>query len=438
MTDGCRAGEEADPPTPSAELETLRALRSATEAITSTKRLDDLFDAVGEHVSRIVSYHSLRLFLYDEQTRELYPAAIATTREDYREVDLSMPQLRMKLGQGVTGMVAATRTGEVVYDLSTHPHVYYPPGVAAVDEESYIGVPLVFRDELVGALTLSKYGRAVFDEHQLGVLEVLAVPIAAAVAHARAEDAEQRAREQEARLRRLHGSFVGNISHELRTPLTTALGFLELAIDRHGDSELLPDLLERSREGIERLRDLIEKLLEAVAIEAGQQELRLGEHRAGDLIDRAAARSEVPAARLTVTGDLDAVIVVDGVRIAHVISELLENALKYGPRRGMISVTAHDASESFQLDVRDEGGGIPGELAEAIFDRFVQGESGLTRRHGGAGIGLSLARSIARWHGGELSAVPGSPTRFHLSLPQLPKGDARDLDGAGGGGTAEP
>jgi signal transduction histidine kinase len=265
---GGRAGDGAVPPASSTEVQTLHALRAATEAITSTKRLDDLFEAVGEHVSSIVPYHSLRLFLFDEATQELYPAALSTTREDYREVDLAMPQLRLKLGQGVTGMVATTRTGEVVYDLSTHPHVYYPPGVAAIDEESYIGVPLEFRDELVGVLTLSKYGQAEFDEHELGLIEVLAVPIAASLAHARAEDAEQRAREQEARLRRLHGSFVGNISHELRTPLTLSLGAYKALLK----SQLARDCEDVILSGMRntgRLLYLVNELLELAKFDSG-------------------------------------------------------------------------------------------------------------------------------------------------------------------------
>ncbi len=407
---------------------TLEALRDAAETISSAKTLESLFDVIGEQVARVVEYHSLRLFLLDEDERELYPAAVCTTVEEYTEVELDRPELRMKLGEGVTGLIGETRTAEVIYDLASHPAVYYPPGIGAVPEESVIGVPLVFRDELIGVITLSREGTFEFDGHQLALMEVLAVPIAGAIAHRRADDAERRARRQEERLRDLHSSFVSNISHELRTPVTTALGFLDIAISRPEETEGLPDLLARARDGIERLRILIERLLEAVAIESNRQQLDLAPHRAHDLLRSAREAAHVPAARLDIEGDLDAVIVVDRVRITSVIAELIENADKYGPDGGRIAVVARDLNERFEVEVGDEGEGIGDEDAEVIFERFVQNDPSLTRSRGGTGIGLSLARSIVRWHGGDLEALPGAPTRFRMALPQAPRANGPAVD----------
>lgn len=93
---------------------TLEALRDAAETISSAKTLESLFDVIGEQVARVVEYHSLRLFLLDEDERELYPSAVCTTVEEYTEVELDRPELRMKLGQGITGLIGETRSAEVI------------------------------------------------------------------------------------------------------------------------------------------------------------------------------------------------------------------------------------------------------------------------------------------------------------------------------------
>lgn len=416
-------GADEDPlATGSSEVSALEALRAASAAITSMRDLDEIFDAFGEHVGRVVPFHSLRLFLHDEETSEIYPVALSTTVPEYEDVDLSLPQLRMPVGHGVTGRIAATRRAEVIDDMAADPDVYYPPGVPPVPRESYIGVPLVFRDELIGVFTLSRRETGEFDVHELALMEVLAVPLAATLAQARAQKAWRRARLQEQRLRSLHRAFVGNISHELRTPLTTALGFLELATTQAEDDVTRNALLDRAQEGLGRLRLLIERLLEAVAVEANRQELVLAEHRVGDLVDRAIAQIDVPASRVAVEGDVEATAVADGVRLTHVIAELVENAAVHGPDAGAIAVRVEETGSTIAITVVDEGEGVREEIAEDIFDRFVQGDPGLTRQGGGAGIGLSLARSTARWHGGELELRPGSPTTFAVILPRLETG----------------
>lgn len=394
----------------------LRTLRSAVATLSATQDLDKLFEDVGEQVALVVPYHTLRLFLYDGEAEELYPVAIHSFVEDAGMSDLSNPDLRLPLGKGVTGHIAATRRGEVVYDLEAHPEAYHIPGTPKV-EESFVGVPLVFRGELVGVITLSKWGLSQFSSDSLALLEVLSVSVAAAIGHRRAIVAEQRAREEQVRLRQLHQSFIANISHELRTPLTTAAGFLEVALARTGDGDANRDLLDRAQQGMRRLRRLIEDLLEAVSLEAGRQQLELGAHQLETLIGRAREEAGLPAERLDLAVRHEEPVVVDARRIVHVLAELFENALKYGPDGGRIAVSASARDSSVLVDVADEGDGIPDDEAETIFQRFTQRDPSLRREQGGTGIGLTLARSIARRHGGDLVVVPTSPTTFRLQLP---------------------
>lgn len=394
----------------------LRTLRAAAATLSATQDLDKLFEDVGEQVALVVPYHTLRLFLYDDAVRELYPVAIHSFVEDAGMSDLANPDLRLPLGKGVTGHIAATRKGEVVYDLEAHPEAYHIPGTPKV-EESFVGVPLVFRGELVGVITLSKWGLSQFSSDSLALLEVLGVSVAAAIGHRRAIDAEQRAREEHVRLQQLHQAFIANISHELRTPLTTAAGFLEVALARTDDGDGNRELLDRAHHGMRRLRRLIEDLLEAVSLEAGRQQLDLGANQLDVLVGRACEEAGLPADRLDLHISHGEPVVVDARRIVHVLAELFENALKYGPDGGRIAVSARTRDGSVLVDVTDEGDGIPHDETETIFQRFTQRDPSLRREQGGTGMGLTLARSIARWHGGDLFVAATSPTTFRLQLP---------------------
>jgi GAF domain-containing protein len=209
----------------------LRAVRTAMATITATGAYDELIETIGDEVGRVVPYHSLRLFFFDDAKRELFPVAIRSTLESTETTDPSSPRLRLPLGRGVTGRIGETREPMLIDDIAAHPDVYYAPGSEPIDE-SFIGVPLVFRDELVGVLTVSQHGIGQYSEEMLALMEILGVAISAAIGNRRAVEAEARARREEERLRQLHTTFIGNISHELRTPLTTALGFLDLARER--------------------------------------------------------------------------------------------------------------------------------------------------------------------------------------------------------------
>lgn len=398
----------------------LSALRRATAALSEADDIPELFRRVAEEVGEVVPYHTLRLFLLDPDTDELVPVAIASDVEDGLE-DLDDPRLRLRVGQGVTGHIAETRRSEIVYDLESHPNAFHIPGTPDI-EESFVGVPLLFRDELVGVLTLTRFGLDQFDESSLAVVEVLAVSIAAAIGHRRAITAEKRARDREVRLQQLHSAFVANIGHELRTPMATASGFLELVRSHVNGDDTLGDFLDGAQKGVEDLRDLIEKLLSFVSIEAGHERLKLERCRIADLLDTARSAADLAGARVQITGDLDAVVVVDARRVGEVLAELFDNALEFGPPGGSVHVHVERDSGVVHFEVSDDGEGIPEEDLEFIFERFTQRDPSLTREHTGAGLGLALARSIARWHGGELTAAAGSPTTFRLTIPEIQSG----------------
>ena len=221
---------------------------------------------------------------------------------------------------------------------------------------------------------------------------------------------------------RMREDFVAAVSHELRTPLTPIKGFAETLL-RHG--ETLP---ANSREEIartiarqaDRLERLITNLLEMTKVERGLRE------RPAGIVDVAAAAEKVVADfRLASSGRTielhlphRALAAGDSLWVEQVVSNLLSNALKYTPPATTISVVVEAAESGVALEVLDRGPGIPLPDHERVFERFRRLDDQTTRATGGAGIGLYIARRLARMMDGDLVVGPSEQgTRMILTLP---------------------
>ncbi|PVY95881.1 sensor histidine kinase [Actinomycetospora cinnamomea] len=234
-------------------------------------------------------------------------------------------------------------------------------------------------------------------------------------AQARAEEAADEARRSEARTRR----FLSDAAHELRTPITGVQTLAESLV-RHPDG----DLERRERLATTLVREtqragaLVADMLELARIEDGAPLDR----REVDLAALAAAEADrvaLLAPALTVRAEGPSVPVdADPGRIAQILANLLENARRHSPPEGTVRITVSRDGPLAVLEVTDEGPGIPPADRERVFDRLVRLDDARTRDAGGAGLGLPIARALARAHGGDLRVVD-APTgaRLRLTLP---------------------
>ena len=222
-------------------------------------------------------------------------------------------------------------------------------------------------------------------------------------------------------------TFLAGISHELKTPLSLILGYAETL--SRTDVKWAPETLRESlaviREEAEHLTHLVNNLLDAARIEAGGLPLHFGEVR----LDRLAERLVSEFRRLdqdhlwAVDFPPDFPLVrADPERIRQVLHNLLSNAAKYSPRRGLIRVAGGVEDERVGVSVSDEGEGIPVELQERIFERFYRGEGqrGVSVQEG-VGLGLYMARAIVEGHGGRIrvESMPEQGTTFTFTLPRM-------------------
>lgn len=219
--------------------------------------------------------------------------------------------------------------------------------------------------------------------------------------------------------------FLATISHELRTPLSAILGWAHVLERGTFDPETLRHGLAAISRNARTQVQLIEDLLDMNRIESGQLRLDRQRIELGGVI-AAAIDSALPVATAkgiglrTVFGPATGVVMGDAARLQQVVGNLLNNAIKFTPAGGQVSVSLSQGEGQARIDVADTGQGIDPAFVERVFERFQQQDPTITRRHGGLGIGLAIVRHLVQLHGGRVGAHSGGPGQgsvFTVTLP---------------------
>lgn len=229
-------------------------------------------------------------------------------------------------------------------------------------------------------------------------------------------------------LERMKSNFLSVVSHELRTPLHSIKGFVEIILmGKTGPvTEIQEDFLKTVRTQTTVLQRMIDDLLEFSRMEAGRVKLHLGEvalpAMAHSVTARLAPLAEEAGLRLSVAlpanlPEIDG----DRTRLEQVLTNLVENAIKFTPAGGQITVGGESLGDRVRLVVADTGIGIPPDEQEKVFDRFYQVDGSERRAYRGTGLGLSICRHIVERHNGriwvESDGAPGRGSRFYVELP---------------------
>jgi len=234
---------------------------------------------------------------------------------------------------------------------------------------------------------------------------------------------------------RLKSEFIANVSYELRTPLNAIVGFAEI-LENQFFGELNERQLEYSRaivESSQRLLTLINDILDLATIEAGYLRLDLGPVDVAALLEsiqtlgHERARNRGIEFRLDCPSDAGE-MVADERRVKQALFNLVSNAFKFTPEGGQVTVSARRVGQEVQLAVVDTGIGIPQEEHARVFGKFERG--GSQGRQSGAGLGLSLVKSLIELHGGwvELDSAPQEGTRVTCHLPVTAQATVLDHD----------
>jgi signal transduction histidine kinase len=241
------------------------------------------------------------------------------------------------------------------------------------------------------------------------------------VAHLEVKIAElSSANERLLAMDRLRTEFYRNISHELATPLTPIVGYLRMLVDAELGELSKPQMkaLKAMDDCVRRLRATLDNLIDVTGLETGKMRFFHREYDFVDAVRRAFAFSadrfaerqitvleETPHGPLPAYGDSD--------RLVRAMVQVLDNAAKFTPERGVVGISVRVHEGSYELVVADTGPGVPPERADAIFEPFYQVDGSATRAYGGVGVGLAIVRRVARGLGGDARVGQGMSVRGH-------------------------
>ena len=371
-------------------------VQAVTDAALAHLEVEELLRVLLPRIRSILRADTCAVLLLDEESNELVARAALGIEE---EVGVRIP-----VGAGFAGKVAAE--GEpMVIDVDEYE--VYNPILRQKHLKSMLGVPLIVRGISLGVLHVGTLEPREFTRDDVELLQLVGERVAIAIERARLH-------EELVQLDQLKLNFVAIASHELRTPATSVYGVLKTLAER-GDEltpELREELLQAGVEQGERLRRLLEELLDlsrldarAIGVEPRPVVLKAV---LADVVDGVLPSSG--AVELDIPDDLAAVV--DPLVLDRVISNLLANAARYG--LPPIRIEAQQRDRHLRVTVEDSGPGIPEELEGRIFDRFARGKG-----ETGHGLGLAIARAYAQAHGGDLVYDPRARgARFELLIPQ--------------------
>ena len=238
--------------------------------------------------------------------------------------------------------------------------------------------------------------------------------------------------------------FVANVSHELRTPLASIRGSVETLLDGALDNpKYARKFTEVINRQVKRLENIVVDLLDLARLESDQQEPEIHPIKLGEMARSCQAALSELASRKGVALELhlpepEPVLHGDRRKLEQAVINLMDNAVKYTPAGGSVSLAVREDEDSVQLVVKDTGLGIPAEHLPRLFERFYRVDKSRSRELGGTGLGLAIVKHVAQVHNGrvEVESTPGRGSEFRVIIPrQAEPGSGnrnRPADGAAG------
>ncbi|MGB7069814.1 MAG: PAS domain S-box protein [Pyrinomonadaceae bacterium] len=290
---------------------------------------------------------------------------------------------------------------------------------------SVLVVPMIVKGRLIGTLEVQAYESGAFDEDHAIALEMVANLAAIAIENFRLMEIEAEARYAAEAANRTKDEFLSILSHELRTPLNAMLGWVRMLRSGTLDEANSTKALEVIERNTRQQSSLIEDLLDVSRIVSGKLHIdcelldlrKLVAETTQGLRPIASAkeltfRISVESNELIVEGDI--------LRLRQVVSNLIQNAVKFTPEKGIISVSLKKSGSNAVLLISDTGVGIDPDFIPYIFDRFRQADTSTERSHTGLGLGLTLVSTLVRMHGGTIEASSSGPnngSEFRIEIP---------------------
>jgi signal transduction histidine kinase len=397
----------------------LDAANTCARALSSSLDLEQAFGAFIRELRGLVPFDRTAIVLADDDSARVIATAGVAAQ------DVFPPGTEGRVGGSVLGEVVAS--GRPIYRRDmvdpVHPE---EKRFLELGLRCRVVVPLLSGAEPIGMLSVVRREPESFDDEEIELLALLGRFLGATVQNIRAYEAERQTVEELRRLSALRADFVSLVSHELRSPMASLIGSAQTLRERWRElaADQRESFLALIAHETSRLAALVEDVLDTSRIEAGTFTYTFGAVDVGGLVRAAAAAAESGQDEVSVRADVTGTLPTvrgDAERLRQVLSNLIDNAVKYSPEGGEVRVATRAQNGRVQISVSDGGPGIPAEQQRLIFEKFGRAKLG-DKTKPGTGLGLFIARSIAEAHGGAIvvESAPDRGATFTLTLPLDP------------------
>jgi K+-sensing histidine kinase KdpD len=391
-------------------------LLSVSQAVSQSLDLQEIIDSSLEKVAQYTGMKASFVYLYENDRlilmgcHGLSPDIVETME---KEIDKD---------NGIIGRVFNQAKPIIIGKLKecAEPDLFF---LEKWGYRSFAGIPLAILGESIGVMGVATDLANSFNPNNIELLAGIGRETSIAVRNAQLyEDASSAKALRE--LDSMRTEFLANVSHELRTPLAVIKGSANslLQPDVIFDEATRQYFLQSIDKDADTLTRLVDDLLMMSRLEAEALEVRKKPYKFTEVVESIKDRLDNLTARhhlsLNIPDELP-LVNVDDIRIGQVLTNLVENAVKFSEENTTISIEVNTNGEETIISVADEGTGIPSELHQKIFDRFFQGNGRKTGRRRGTGLGLAICRGIIEAHGGRIwvESKPGKGTKFSFNLP---------------------
>jgi signal transduction histidine kinase len=387
--------------------------------LNSTLKPAILLQNILQSAAELLDCSIISILLYDERVNELRFAATTSVNIDQLE------QIPVPLENSLAGTIYTENRHLVINSTKDDPRHYDEVGEeVGLEVDSLLGVPMRIKDRVTGVIEALNKREGEFTDFDVSLLLVIASQAAISIHNANLIQALQKANVELSQADKLKRDLMAVASHELRTPLGNILGYATLL---HEDAiEENKPLAESILKASSKLRAVLDDIANMNLLYTGEADLDLADTTLQEILTF--AKEEV---NQTVTKEDNRVVYqlpenpiplkIDLPKLSVVFVNILLNAIRFTSAEGEITLSVEDREEEVMVSVADTGKGIAEENLEKIFEVFFQEEDHMTRRYGGLGLGLSIARELVRLHGGQIWAESdglGKGSVFRVILPK--------------------
>ena len=370
--------------------------------LNSTLDLDELLQTITATATELLDCEASSILLYDEKNPRLYFAA-STGSDPAQLAEIPVP-----IEGSLAGTIFRTNQPLILNNAEQDPrHYSLVSDHIKFKINTLLGVPMPIKDRTMGVLEAVNKRDGVFNDRDVAILSVTAAHAAIAINNARLLRTTQQALEKVKETNSIKSNFLALASHELRTPLGIIIGYATF-LQEEAKGEL-SDHAQQVLNAAAQMRSLLDQMNNLTLLQTDEMEMRPSKISIQDVLDFACDEIKYFAARRNLElvfafQDEPMYVEVDPEKTTLAFVNLLNNAIRFSSEGSQIVIGAIEQGKQVMAWVQDNGIGIPGDKLQKVFEEFYQIEPPNTRRYGGLGIGLTIAKGLLEVQGGKIWA----------------------------------